>query len=148
MRNEIYQNGCGILALDDLDYAKIASESLKKDLVDWCKADRQKWLREDVKTIYDDLYLPTREERFNSLPEEVRNEYIEKHIVFGISMDMIKTNAMLRYSIARVKHYGTREKFIEVHGEYAFNRFFTKEPKSKLDTRWETIEELIKSGFD
>ena len=148
MRNEIYPNGCGILSLDDLDYNKMASESLKKDLVDWCKADRQKWLTRTVNDIYDNLYLPTRKERFDELPEETKVEYIEKHIVFGISMDTIKTNAMLRYAVERVKLYGTREKFIEVHGEYAFNRFFVKEKGSQLDTRWETIEELINKGFD
>ena len=148
MRNEIYPNGCGILSLDDVDYNKIAAESLKKDLVDWCKADRQKWLTRAANDIYDNLYLPIRKERFDALPEEVKAEYIEKHIVFGISMDMIKTNAMLRYAVERVKLYGTREKFIEVHGEYAFNRFFVKEKGAQLDTRWETIVDLIEKGFD
>ena len=116
MKNEKFPNGCGVLSLNDLDYEKIAADSLK--------------------------------ERFDALPEETKAEYIEKHIVFGISMDAIKTNAMLRYAIERVKLYGTREKFIEANGEYAFNRFFVKEKGSQLDTRWETIEELINKGFD
>ena len=148
MKNEKFPNGCGVLSFDDLDYEKIAADSLKKDLVDWCKADRQKWLTRAVNDIYDNLYLPTRKERFDALPEEKKAEHIEKHIAFGISMDMIKTNAMLRYAMERVKMYGTREKFIEVNGEYAFNRFFVKEKGSQLDTRWETIEELINNGFD
>jgi hypothetical protein len=148
MKNEEFQNGCAILSFDDLDYDKIAQESLKKDLVDWCKADREKWLREDVKVIYDDLYLPIRKERFDSLPEEEKSKYFEKNLPFGINMDMIKSNAIIRYAIERVKLYGTKDKFIEVHGEYALNRFFVREPGSKLDTRWETIEELIKTGFN
>ena len=148
MRNEVYPNGCGLLSLDDLDYNKIASDSLKKDLVDWCKADRQKWLTEPLNHVYNNLYLPMRKEKFESLPEEVRNEYTEKKKVFGVDMDTIKTHAMLRYAIERIKLYGTKEKFIEIHGEYAFNRFFVKEKGSKIDTRWETIEELIKTGFD
>lgn len=148
MKNEKFPNGCGVLSLDDLDYEKIAADSLKKDLVDWCKADRQKWLTMAVNDIYGNLYLPTRKERFDALSEETKAEYIEKHIVFGISMDTIKTNAMLRYAIERIKLYGTREKFIEANGEYAFNRFFVKEKGSQLDTRWETIEELINKGFD
>jgi hypothetical protein len=148
MRNEKYHNGCELLSLDDLDYNKIASESLKKDLVDWCKADRKKWLDKPLNYVYSNLYLPIRSERFSSLPNEEKNNYIEKKKAFGIGMDSIKTNAMLRYAIERIKFYGTKENFIEAHGEYAFNRFFAKEPGSKLDTRWETIEELIKNGFD
>lgn len=148
MKNEVFNNGCAKLSFDDLDYDKINEDSLKKDLIDWCKGGRKKWLREAVKAIYDDLYIPTRKERFNNLPEEVKNELIEKKKVFGISCDVIKNNASIRQAIARIKLYGTKEKFIEVHGEYAFNRFFVKETGAKLDTRWETIEELIKNGFD
>jgi hypothetical protein len=148
MKNEIYPNGCAILSFDDLDYNRIAQDSLKKDLVDWCKADREKWLKEAVNTIYDELYIPTRAERFENLPDDVRNEYIEKKKVFGISCDVIKCNALIRYAIERVKMYGTKEKFIEIHGEEAFNRFFLKEAGAKLDTRWEIIEELIENGFD
>ena len=144
MKNEVFNNGCAKLSFDDLDYNKINLESLKKDLIDWCKADRKKWLREAVNTIYDDLYIPTRIERFNNLPEEIKKE----KKAFGISCDTIKSNALIRQAIERIKLYGTREKFIEVHGEYAFNRFFAKETGAKLDTRWETIEELIKNGFD
>ena len=51
-------------------------------------------------------------------------------------------------TIDGVKMYGTPEKFIEVNGEYAFNRFFVKETGAKLDTRWETIIELMNNGFD
>ena len=43
---------------------------------------------------------------------------------------------------------GTVENFIKEHGEAVFNRFFTKEKGSTLDTRWETIEGLIKENFD
>lgn len=148
MKNEVFPNGCAVLSFDDLDYNKINEDSLKKDLIDWCKADRVKWLREPLNALYNDLYVPTRKMRFESLPSEVRNEYIEKNKVFGISMDMIKSNAMIRQAIARVKMYGTPEKFIEAHGEYAFNRFFVKETGAKLDTRWETIIELMNNGFD
>ena len=148
MKNEIFPSGCAILSVDDLNYDKIAQDSFKKDLVDWCKADREKWLREDLNTIYRDLYLPIRQQRFNELPEDKKTELIEKNQSFGISMDMIKSNAMIRYAIERVKTYGTKENFIETHGEYAFNRFFLREAGAKLDTRWEVIEELIKNGFD
>lgn len=34
MKNKKFPNGCGVLLLDDLDYEKIAADSLKKDLVD------------------------------------------------------------------------------------------------------------------
>ena len=149
MKNEIYPNGCAILSFDDLNYNKIAQDSFKKDLIDWCKADREKWLREDVKAIYDDLYLPTRNDRFENLPDDVRNEYIEKKKVFGIDNNIIKKNALYRYNIERIKMYGSKEKFIEAHGQYAFDRFFCiPEDGSKLDLSWEFIEELMKNGFD
>ena len=147
MRKKKFPNNCELLSLDDLDYNKIASESLKKDLVDWCKADRKEWIDKPLNHVYAALYLPTREKIFSSLSDEEKNDYIEKKKAFGISMDAIKTNAMLRYAIERAKFYGSKEKFIETHGEYAFKRFFIKESGSKLDTRWETIEELIKKGF-
>ena len=148
MNKNIFPNGCGVLSLNDLDYQKIASDSIKKDLVDWCKADRQKWLTKPINEIYNNLYLPTRNERYNSLPNDVKAEYVEKNKPYGISMDEIKTNALLRYAIERVKLYGTKEKFIELNGEYAFERFFCKEAGSKLDTRWETVKELLDKGFD
>lgn len=131
MKREIFTNGCEILSFDDLDYAKISSDSMKKDLIDWCETDREIWINQDVKTIYNNLYLPARDKKGLS-----------------INMDTIKHNAMLRYAIERIKLYKTKENFIKVHGEYAYNRFFLKEKGSKLDTRWETVEELIKNGFD
>ena len=149
MKKEKFPNGCEVLSIDDVDYQKIAQDSLKKDLIDWCKADRVKWLREPLNAIYANLYLPTRKEKFDNLPLEEKAKYLkEGGKTFGISMDMIKNNAMIRYAIERVKMYGSPEKFIEVHGEYAFNRFFVKETGAKLDTRWETIVELITNGFD
>lgn len=137
-----FNNGCGVIELHDLDFDKIAQESLKKDLIDWCKADRKEWVKEDLNTIYNVLYLPTRNYRFVRLSDE------DKKKPFGVSMDTIKSNAMLRYAIARVKLYGSKENFIKEHGEFVFNRFFVKEKGSSLDTRWESIEELIKNGFD
>jgi hypothetical protein len=149
MKNESFDNGCAILSFDDIDYNKIAAESLKKDLVDWCKADREKWLRRAVNDIYDNLYLPTRKERFESLSEEEKEKYSKEKKPFGISMDAIKKNALYRYNIERMKIYGSPEKFIEVHGEYAFNRFFcAPDGHSKLDLRLELMVELIKNGFD
>ena len=148
MKIEKFPNGCEVLSIDDLNYEKIDQESLKKDLIDWCKADRKEWLDKPVNVIYNDLYLPIRKVRFFSLPDEDREKYINDNKPFGISMDMIKNNAMLRYAVARIKMYGSKEKFIEVHGEYAFNRFFTKEKGASTDTRWEVIEELINKGFD
>ena len=137
-----FNNGCGIIKLDDIDYDKIIQDSYKKDLIDWCNADRKEWLREDLNTIYNVLYLATRNYRYERLDEE------EKKKPFGLSMDTVKSNAMLRYAIARVKLYGSKENFIKEHGEVVFNRFFTKEKGSTLDTRWETIEGLIKENFD
>ena len=148
MKLEKFPNGCEVLSIDDLDYEKIALESLKKDLIDWCKADRNKWLDKPVNDIYRNLYIPIRKERFESLPPEELEKYIKDNKPFGISMDMIKNNSMIRYAIARIKMYGTPEKFIEVHGEYAFRRFFIKEKGASTDTRWEVIEELINKGFD
>ena len=148
MKIEKFPNGCEVLSIDDLNYEKIDQESLKKGLIDWCKADRNKWLDKPVNAIYNDLYLPIRKVRFDSLPDEDREKYIKDNKPFGISMDMIKNNSMIRYAIARIKMYGTPEKFIEVHGEYAFRRFFIKEKGASTDTRWEVIEELINKGFD
>lgn len=143
MNINYYKNCCITLSFDDLDYNKIASESLKKDLVDWCKADRKKWLRTSVNYIYEQLYLPTRKKRFDSLPEEEQIKYVKEKKPFGISMDVIKKNALYRYNIERIKMYKTKENFIKVHGEYAFNRFFCGP-----DLEWETIEDLIIKGFD
>ena len=137
-----FNNGCGVIELHDLNFDEVAQESLKKDLIDWCKADRKEWLKNDLKAIYDALYMPTRKHRFDLLSDE------EKKKPFGISMDTIKSNAMLRYAIARVKLYGSKENFIKEHGEFVFNRLFVKEKGSSLDTRWESIEGLIKNGFD
>jgi len=137
-----FNNGCGVIELHDLDFDKIAQESLKKDLIDWCKADRKEWLKNDLKAIYNVLYIPTRKHRFDLLSDE------DKKKPFGVSMNTIKSNTMLRYAIARVKLYGSKENFIKEHGEFVFNRFFVKEKDSSLDTRWETVEELIKNGFD
>lgn len=137
-----FNNGNGVIVVNDIDHDKIAHESFKKDLIDWCKADRKEWLKNDLNTIYNVLYLPTRKEKFDLLTDE------EKKKPFGISMDTIKSNAMLRYAIARVKLYGNKDNFIKEHGEFVFNRFFVKEKGSSLDTRWETVEELIKNGFD
>ena len=143
MKFEKYPNGCGWLRVDDLDAEKIALESVKKDLIDWCKADRGKWLTEPLNAIYANLYIPIRNERFNSLPEE------DKDKPFGIKMDIIKNNALIRYNIERVKMYGSPEKFIEAHGEFIFNRVFCKPEKgSKLDLSWKSIEEKINNGFD
>jgi hypothetical protein len=143
MINEIYPNGCGILSINDINAEKISLESLKKDLIDWCKADRKKWLVEPLNAIYANLYKPTRDERFNSLSEE------EKKKPFGINMDIIKINAMIRYNIERIKMYGSPEKFIEKYGEFIFNRIFCKpEKNSKLDLRWEIIENKMNNGFD
>jgi len=149
MRNEIYQNGCGLLSVDDIDAEKISLESLKKDLIDWCKVDRKKWLAEPLNVIYANLYKPTRDERFNSLSEEDKKEYIEKNKPFGINMDIIKNNAMIRYNIERVKIYRSPEKFIELYGEFVFNRVFCKPEKgSKLDLSWKFIEDKMNNGFD
>lgn len=145
MRIDIFPNGCGVSSLDDLDYNKIASESLKIDLIDWCKGDREKWLRTSVNDVYDNLYLPTRKERFESLPKDVKNEYIEKNKVFGINMDTIKSNALIRYAMARVKYYGTKENFISKHGDFALERYFPEDSKASIS--WEKAEELINNGF-
>ena len=139
---EVFNNGCGVITLDDIDYKKIVIDSLKKDLIDWCKADRERWLGEEINTIYRALYIPTRTVWFNDLDEESKKK------PFGINMDTIKSNAMLRYAIARVKLYGSKENFIKEHGEEVFNRFFTKDKGSSLDTRWETLEGLIEKGFN
>lgn len=139
---EKYNNGCGRIIINDINYEEIALDSLKKDLIDWCKADRKEWLKNDLNAIYEALYIPTRNARFEELDEEARKK------PFGINMDMIKSNAMLRYAIARVKLYGTKEKFIKQHGEFVFNRFFVKEKGSGLDTRWETVEKIIEDGFE
>ena len=139
---KVFNNGCGIIKINDIDYDKIAYESFKKDLIDWCKADRKEWLKNDLNTIYNALYIPTRNAMFNELDEESKKK------PFGINMDMIKSNAMRRYAIERVKLYGTKENFIKEHGKFVFDRFFTKDKGSSLDTRFETIEELIKTGFD
>jgi hypothetical protein len=136
---EKYNNGCGRIIINDINYEEIALDSLKKDLIDWCKADREKWLKNDLNTIYEALYIPTRKARFELLDDEVKKK------PFGINMDVIKGNAMLRYAIARVKLYNSSENFIKEHGEFVFNRFFRKD--GNLDTRWETIEELIKNNF-
>ena len=130
------------LRLGILNYRVEFIDSLKKDLIDWCKADRERWLGEEINTIYRDLDIPTRTIWFNDLDEESKKK------PFGINMDTIKSNAMLRYAIARVKLYGSKENFIKEHGEVVFDRFFTKEKGSTLDTRWETIEGLIKENFD
>jgi len=149
MKRESFPNGCEVLSINDLNYEKIAQDSLKKDLVDWCKANREEWLKMDVNIIYEALYIPTRKVLFDALPLEEKAEYLKKGgKTFGISMDAIKNNAMIRYAIEYVKMYGSPEAFIKAHGEYAFNRFFTKEAGAKLDTRWETIVGLIDNGFD
>ena len=137
-----FNGGCGVIEINDINIAEIEHDSLKKDLIDWCKADRKEWLKNDLKTIYNVLYIPTRVERFNNLTEE------EKKKPFGIHMDTIKGHAIIRQAIARVKKYGTKENFISQHGEDVFNRFFLHEKGTKLDTRWEVIENLIKDGFD
>jgi hypothetical protein len=137
---EKYNNGCGRIIINDINYEEIALDSLKKDLIDWCKADREEWLKNDLNTIYETLYIPTRNARFEELDEEAKKK------PFGINMDIIKGNAMLRYAIARVKLYCSSENFIKEHGEFVFNRFFRKD--GNLDTRWETIEELIKNNFN
>ena len=137
---EKYNNGCGRIIINDINYEEIALDSLKKDLIDWCKADREKWLKNDLNTIYEALYIPTRKARFELLDDEAKKK------PFGINMDIIKGNAMLRYAIARVKLYNSSENFIKEHGEFVFNRFFRKD--GNLDTRWETIEELIKNNFN
>jgi hypothetical protein len=137
---EKYNNGCGRIIINDINYEEIALDSLKKDLIDWCKADREEWLKNDLNTIYETLYIPARNARFEELDEEAKKK------PFGINMDAIKGNAMLRYAIARVKLYGSSENFIKEHGEFVFNRFFRKD--GNLDTRWETIEELIKNNFN
>lgn len=108
----------------------------------WYKADRKKWLKNDLNTIYNVLYIPIRNEKFSKLDDEAKEK------PFGLSMDVVKRNAMLRYAIARVKLYGTIDNFIKEHGEFVFHRFFNKEKGSGLDTRWENIEALIENGFD
>ena len=137
---EKYNNGCGRIIINDINYEKIALDSFKKDLIDWCKADREEWLKNDLNTIYEALYSPTRKARFELLDDEAKKK------PFGINMDVIKGNAMLRYAIASVKLYNSSENFIKEHGEFVFNRFFRKD--GNLDTRWETIEELIKNNFN
>ena len=137
---EKYNNGCGRIIINDINYEKIALDSFKKDLIDWCKADREEWLKNDLNTIYEALYIPTRKAKFELLDDEAKKK------PFGINMDVIKGNAMLRYAIARVKLYNSSENFIKEHGEFVFNRFFRKD--GNLDTRWETIEELIKNNFN
>ena len=142
MKKEKFPNGCEVLSIDDVDYQKIAQDSLKKDLIDWCKADRKEWLRNDLNTIYNVLYIPTRTAMFDKLSDE------EKKKPFGIQMDTIKNNCIIRQAVARVKMCGTKENFIAQHGEHVFNRFFRHDKGTTLDTRWEVIEDLIKNGFE
>ena len=137
-----FNGGCGVIELHDIDNDFIAKDSLKKDLVDWCKADRKEWLKNDLKSVYNVLYIPTRIARFNELSEE------EKKKPFGIHMDTIKNNCIIWQAVARVKMYGTKENFIAQHGEHVFNRFFRHDKGTVLDTRWEVIEDLIKNGFE
>ena len=137
-----FNGGCGVIEMHDLDFDFIANDSLKKDLIDWCKADRKEWLKNDLNTIYNVLYIPTRVARFNELSDE------EKKKPFGIHMDTIKNNCITRQAVARVKMYGTKENFIDQHGEHVFNRFFRHDKGTVLDTRWELIEDLIKNGFE
>ena len=137
-----FNGGCGVTELYDIDNDFIAKDSLKKDLIDWCKADRKEWLKNDLNTIYNVLYIPTRIARFNELSDE------DKKKPFGIHMDTIKNNCIIRQAVARVKMYGTKENFIAQHGEYVFDRFFRHDKGTVLDTRWEVIEDLIKNGFE
>lgn len=137
-----FNGGCGVIEMNDLDFDFIAKDSLKKDLIDWCKADRKEWLRNDLNTIYNVLYIPTRTAMFNKLSDE------EKKKPFGVQMDTIKNNCIIRQAVARVKMCGTRENFIAQYGEHVFNRFFRHDKGTTLDTRWEVIEDLIKNGFE
>ena len=137
-----FNGGCGVIEMNDLDFDFIAKDSLKKDLIDWCKADRKEWLRNDLNTIYNVLYIPTRTAMFDKLSDE------EKKKPFGVQMDTIKNNCIIRQAVARVKMCGTKENFIARHGEYVFNRFFRHDKGTTLDTRWEAIEDLIKNGFE
>ena len=137
-----FNGGCGVIEMNDLDFDFIAKDSLKKDIIDWCKADRKEWLRNDLNTIYNVLYIPTRTAMFNKLSDE------DKKKPFGIQMDTIKNNCIIRQAVARVKMCGTKENFIAQHGEHVFNRFFRHDKGTTLDTRWEVIEDLIKNGFE
>ena len=149
-----FPNGCSVISANDIDYDKIASESLKKDLIDWCKADRKVWLRRDLNEFYRTIYVSTRKARFNfALLDAETDKDVEDLLTgkkkIGLNMDTIKKNALIRYNIERIKMYGSVENCIAELGENVFNRLFSKPDKhTKIDLRWETIQKIMEDGFD
>ena len=129
-----FPNGCSVISANDIDYDKIASESLKKDLIDWCKADRKVWLRRDLNEFYRTIYVSTRKARFNfALLDAETDKDVEDLLTgkkkIGLNMDTIKKNALIRYNIERIKMYGSVENCIAELGENVFNRLFSKPDK-------------------
>ena len=150
----VFPNGCGVISANDIDYDKIALESLKKDLIDWCKADRKVWLRRDLNEFYRTIYVSTKKARFNFALLDAETEKDVEDLLtgkkkIGINMDAIKKNALIRYNIERIKIYGSVENCIAELGKEVFDRLFSKPDKqSKIDLQWETIQNLMENGFN
>lgn len=146
MTNVINCNGGHIItSLNDIDCDKINSESVKKDYIDWCKADRKKWLKEGLNAIYERLYLPIRKARWDALSDAEKYNDKGEPKPFGIDMNSIKSHATYRILIERVKQYNSKDDFIERYGNDIYNHIFYKDGKANY--RWEYIEELISKGL-